>query len=327
MYIMTAKAVFLQWVDDNGQALTVRRVAGIQISKSWKQRTQTATLLLPKNIGTFVNQNIKELFRRGDRVQLYLGYDGNDILEYEGYITRIGSKAPIEIQLEDEMSKAKRIAVNYVGKNIKLGDMLRKLAPGYEVKALDTMIGDARFSKTNLGAVLEKLESELKLYSYFKGKTLYCGIYYAGNGETDKQSFVLERNVVGNDLNYRNKEDIVVKIEATSIQADGSKLEYSKGDEGGDVLTLAYYNVSSKKVLEQKVEKDYELAMTGGFEGSFTAFGLPSVQFGQRVQLQSKLITDSNGEYYIESVEKSFNGSGFRQKVQLGGLAKLEGHG
>lgn len=327
MYVMTGSLTFPAWEDTEGKPLVVRRFSAVHIETTFKQLTQFAEITLARNVSTFDKMNVREVFKVGDPIIIKLGYDGNDVEEFRGYVTRVSSDIPIVIRCEDEMWKARRMSVNYVGENIMLPDLLKKIAPGYEIDALEIKLGDARFSKTNLGAVLEKLQSELKLYSYFIGKKLVCGKYYVEQSGAQIPLFDLEKNTVSNSLNYKNKEDIVLKIDATSITADGKKIEFKMGDDGGDTMTLKYYNVKLQAELEKKVREDYERATRGGFDGSFEAFGIPRVVFGQKCDLRSSIYPDRNGQYYIEGVNKSFDDGGYRQDIKLGGSAKLEGNG
>ncbi len=329
MYIMTARISFLNIQNEQGEPLTLRRVQSVHIESSFKELVQFAEITMPRYISALDGSRVKELFRTGDKVKIALGYatmgDQDGLIEeFEGYITRVGAAIPLQLRIEDEMWKAKRIKVNFVGKNVMLKDLLEKMAPEYEIDALEVKLGSVRFAKTNLGACLEKLASDWKLYSYFKGKKLVCGKYYAEQ-EGANHSFHLEKNVAGSSLEYKNAEDVLVKIDATSINADGSKIEYSIGEEDGDMMSLAYYNIKSKAELEKRVKADYEKAKTGGFTGEFLAFGIPSVAFGDKAHIESALYPDRNGTYYIEGVAKSFSSGGYRQQVKLGGQSKFEG--
>lgn len=327
MYVMTGRLIFPAWQDTEGKELEIRKFSEVYIESTFKQLTQFAEITIPRNVRFFDKMKVREIFRTGDPVIIELGYDGNNVEEFRGYITRISSDIPVKIRCEDEMWKARRIAVNYVGKNIMLGDMLKKMAPGYEVDALEVKLGDVRFSKTNLGAVLEKLQSEQKLYTYFIGKKMICGKYYAEQSGSEAAYFELEKNTVSIDLNYKNKEDIILKIDATSVSRDGKRIQVSTGDAGGDTMSLSYYNITVKAELEKKVKADYERAKRGGFDGSFTAFGIPRVDFGKKAALSSIIYPDRNGEYFIEGVNKTFNDAGYRQQIKLGGTSKLEGNG
>lgn len=320
MYVMTGEILFPEIKDKHGKSLVIRHFSEVHIERTFKQFTQFAEVLIPKAALTIENKDVNSIFKVGMEVVISLGYDGANNEEFRGYITRVSADIPVVIRIEDEMWKAKRIAVNYVGSNLMLSELLSHLAVGYEVDALEVKIGDVRFSQTNLGAVLELLQSEWKLYSYFEGKKLICGKYYSEHTGEEAVRFDLESNVVSSDLTYRNKEDVILKIDATSFTSNGDKVTYSIGDEGGDQLQLAYYGISQVSELEEKVKIDYERAKRGGFDGGFTAFGIPFVAFGKKVKMTSSLYPDRDGMYYVEGVNKTFNKNGFRQNIKLGGV-------
>lgn len=315
---MTAKIVFPELKGSNGHPLEIRRVSGVTIERSFKNLTQTAEITLPRRNFLLGNGKVGDVIRKGVAVEVWLGY-GEPVLELKGYVTRISADVPLVLKVEDEMWKAKQTKVNFSSKNISLKDLLQKIAPGYSVDAVDVALGDVRFANTNLGAVLKTMQDDWKIYSYFLDGTLVSGKYFYERSAAKATNFHLERNVVSSNLEYRNKEDIVLKLKAVSILRGGGKLEYETGTDGGDNMELTYYNITDKSQLKAKADKDYELASTGGFDGSFTAFGSPSVDFGHKVALRSSIYEDKNGLYYIESVKKSFGASGYRQDIKLAG--------
>ena len=317
MYVMTGKITFPAWQDPEGAPMVVRKFTGVRIETAFKQIMQVAEITLPRNISTFDKMNVKDVFRVGDPVIIHLGYNGNDIEEFSGYISNVSAGIPIVIKVSDEMWKARKLPVNYVGRNIILPDLLKKIAPGYEIDAAPYNIGDKRWSNKTLGDVLQELQGN-NLYSYFIGKKLVCGKYYVEHTGEAIKLFDLERNTVSDELNYKNKEDIVIKINARSITADGKKIEFSLGDDGGSVMKLDYYNITAKAELEKKVREDYDLAKRGGLSGSITGFGVPRVTFGQKIEVTSGMYPDRNGQYYIDGVVKTFDDGGFRQEIELG---------
>lgn len=329
MYVMTGRITFPNWQSTSGVPLSIRKFSSVIINRTFKQSTQYAEIVLPRNVKFFDKHQVRDIFRIGDEVIIELGYDGNLKEEFRGYVTKITADIPVTIRVDDEMWKIKRIPVNYVGKNVMLQDFLQTVLKDtdYKIDALEVKLGDIRFAKTNMLEVLDKLESDFNIYTYYQNGVIYSGKYYVNENSSNISYFNLERNVASNALNYRNKEDIILKIDAESITADGKKVTFSIGDEGGDSMRLKYFNITANAELEKKVKQDYENAKRGGFDGDFTAFGNPSVDFGEKALIESIVYPDRDGEYFIEGVEKSFDSSGYRQKIKLGGTSKLEGNG
>lgn len=301
--------------------LIINKVSSVEVESSFKLLTDKALIRLPRNVKFFDKNKVRDVFRRGAPVIIEFGYNGEFVKEFEGYVTQTSANIPIEITCEDEMWKLKQLPVNASFKSVSLKKLLETIAPGYDIDALEGVeLGGVRFAQTNVAAVLDELQKDpYNLFSYMKGKQLVCGKYYSDDSDQETVNFNLERNAVSNDLNYRNAEDIILKIKGVSVLKDGNKIEVEIGDDGGDVYTLTYYNIEAKAEVQKLLEKDYETKKRGGFDGSFTAFGIPSVRHGLKVKLESELYEDRDGIYYIESVKKTFGRSSIRQEITLGG--------
>jgi len=320
MWLMTMKLQFPNIIDEKGQPLTIVNANSVDINSSYKQLTDTATIILPRNADLFKKYSIRELFKADDPVLIELGYDEQNEHEFEGYIAHVSADIPVVIKCENEMRKVKALPVNYSNKSVTLEKLLKDICPGYEIDALEGVaLGSVRFPKTTVGKVLEKLQTDSNLYTYMKGKQIVCGKYYADDSAIEAVEFDLERAVVENSLQYKNKEDVVLKISASSLLVNGQKLEFEFGEEGGDVMKLSYFNITAKAELEKKVKEDYAKAHRDGWDGTITVFGKPRMQHGMKVTLYSELYPDRNGTYYVDGVSKKFDENGYRQVITLGG--------
>jgi hypothetical protein len=315
MKVMGARLVFP--ANDRRDEIRINKVSEVEISTGYKQLTDRAEITLPRATRTNEKANLPAYFRKGDRVLIYLGYDGDMVLEFEGYITRLSAGIPIVMSCEDEMWKIKQVAVNYSAENVSLEKLTSDIIPGYDRDVLEGLnLGTVRYAKTTAAAVLEKIQEDFGLYSYMRGQTVVIGKYTEPN--LPVRRFHLERNVVSNDLNYRKKEDVLLKISSRSILKNGTVLEYETGEEGGDTLNLTYFNITVRAELERLTKLDYDRRKRDGFTGSITAFGAPSVRHGQRVELFSFIYPDRNGVYYIDAVQKTFGPNGYRQEISIG---------
>ncbi len=316
---MTCKIVF------HGNArrkedVILNQITECEFESSFKEMTDRGTITMPRSLKFFEKQNVKEVFRRGDAVTVAFGYDGNNVEEFVGYISEVSADIPIVIKIEDEMFNVRKIPVNFAHKNISLDELLKAIIPGYEIDALEgVQLGAVRLAKTAVGRVLEKLQSEWGLFAYMRGKTVVCGKYYADESEFPPVKFHLERNCVSTSLNYQKKEDISLKIKVVSTLKNGTKIEVDGiGDKDGNERQLTFYNIEVKAELERLGKLEYEKYKQDRFDGSFTAFGIPSVRHGLKAHIKSTLYDDRSGTYYIEKVVKSFGPDGIRQEITLG---------
>lgn len=318
---MNVRIVFAK--NERRDEIVCTQINSGSIETSWKLLTDTCEIILPRKVRFFDQNKVRDVFRRGDFVTVSWGYNGENKEEFRGYITEVAADIPIRIKLEDEMWKLKQMPVNFSHPNIGLTDLLKALLPGYKIDALEGVtIGSVRFPQTTVSEVLDKLKQDpWNLNSYIKTvygeSVLVCGKYYSDDSDVEKVKFHLERNCVSSSLNYIRKDDIQILIKGVSTQTNGSKIEVEFGDKNGQQRQLTHYN-KTKQELEILVKLDYEKYKIDAFDGSFTAFGTPSVKHGQKVELESTLYEDRNGVYYIEGVSKTFGRDGIRQEIKLG---------
>ena len=319
--IMNAKVVFK--ATESHPEFYIRRISEVEIESSWKMICSTAQVVLPRNIKDFNQNKVKDWFKRGDKVEIYLcyGLDEDLILEFSGYITQVSADYPITIKLEDEMWRLKQIPVNFSSKNEKLKSFVQKYVTDYPIDIdSDVSLGAVRFSKVTLGEVLKKLQDDFSLYSFIRNGKLTIAKPYSDVSEKIPV-FDLERNCVSNDLNYLSKEERTVKVIAESVQnfaKTKKKLKFELGDPDPKTTINKTLSVTTLNDLQAEVRRIYDLYKKEGFDGSFTTFGTPSVQHGQKVKITSSLYNDREGVYYIDSIKKKFSRDGYRQEIELG---------
>lgn len=299
----------------------VRKPSEISIETSYKQLIARAQFTVARNILFFENHNVRDVFKHGAPVQISFGYNGQLVNEFSGYITEVSADHPIVVKCQDEMWKIRRIPVNYNAKTaISLASLLADIIPGYSIDALEGVnLGAIRFSKTNAGAVLDKIRSETGLYSYMSGKTLVCGKYYSDNTSDKIEVLDLDTYCADNSLEFRNSEDVISLVKGNAV-VQGVKMEHQIGEEGGDTYNFTY-TASSIDVLKSRVNADYNKIKRGGYNGNVSAFGTPFFKHGRKVKLVSRIYPERQGIYYIDSVGKKYDSSGIRQTLTLGAKA------
>lgn len=305
--------------------MVLRNINSLHIESGWKRLTDTAELTLPRKAifkengkKDFKISEVKQYFKIGDPVLIELGYDGKYQKEFEGYITHVSADIPIKIKMEDEMYQLKKLPVHISLPKTSLTNLLKKIIPGYEIDALEVELGALKFAKTTVAKVLEFLKDEYSLFSYMDGKKLIVGKVYADDSALDPVKLHLEKNVVNNDLNYKDKDDVLIRITAVSTLSNGNKIEVTVGDETGEERQLSYYGIEIEAELKKLANEDYKKYKVDGFTGSLTAFGIPYFKHGMKVNLDSDLYPDRKGLYYVEETIIDYNDAGYRRKGQLG---------
>jgi len=295
--------------------LSFQWVNSIEVESSWQMLTDNATIVLPANIKVDKNK-LSEQIKTGDKVTIKTGYKERLNTVFIGYVTYVKPSVPIEITCEDEMWKLKQVSINVSGRAKDLDEFMHQYYSDYEVDALNIAIGKYYYANKSKAKVLEELKSDFGLYAFFRNEKLVVGKQYSGSGSA-KIKFKLDYNIITDELEYKRKDQIKLKVKAISNNADGTKLEIELGDADGESRTLNFYDLT-KSELKEFAQREIERLKYDGWRGSFTAFGEPFVRHGDVVELEHAEDSDKKGFYYVDKVVYTFGIDGYRQEITLG---------
>lgn len=297
--------------------LNFNYVVSVDVDSSWELLTDKGTIELPANIKVDRHQLSKSI-KVGDEIAVKCGYDGVLNTIFQGFVVGVKPKVPIEIMVEDEMWKLKQNTLNDSGRKQTLSELLDRHFSAYEHDEIDIELGSYYIDNLSGAKLLESIKKDFGLFSFFRDKKLIVGKRY--NRETATvHNFKLDYNIAEDDLEFKSKEDVKIKVKAISNNADGTKEEVELGDPEGDARTLNFYNLS-KKELQTTAELELERFKYDGFRGSFKAFGEPFVKHGDIVNLiyQEEGESEKSGKYWVDSVGYSYGTDGYRQDIKLG---------
>lgn len=296
-------------------------VNNVEIQSSWEDYTDKATIVIPKKLefnGKEIIAGTNPLFKRGDKIEIWLGYDDDNKKEFEGYISDIKPQLPLIIECQDLMWKLKQSNYTISYKSVNLQKLLADLLIGdysFPFVADDIELGAFRITNANILEVFEELKNSYGLITFAQDGTVYSGLPY--KQELQQQvTYNLEHNVVdSSNLTYSRADDKRIKVVAISIFADNTKEEVEFGDADGEQRTFNFYNVP-KSQLQETAERELERIKVDGYEGDFTAFGVPFVQHNDAVNITSNVTPEQNGTYLVKGVNVSFGMSGFRRVIK-----------
>lgn len=215
--------------------------------ENWTDLTNTGKLTIPKNVfarngrtGAKYNVGntknlITELFQRGDKVEITTGYyrynanSGKETLEtssaYKGYISKVNSKIPVVLELEDNMWLLKQIPCKpqVWPKNKTVEDLMKSLLTGtnFTVNATtETTVGDLIIQNESVAQLIARLRKDYHLEAYFVGNELRIGslIYIPPNpSPKEVATFIFQQNIISDELTYSRKDDIKLSAVCESI--------------------------------------------------------------------------------------------------------------
>lgn len=307
---------------NNGrEAFKIRRFNDVRIDSSWRSLTDTAEITTPRNVRDFDKTKVSEWFREGDPVEIWLGYDGDLELEFQGYIKKVPAGIPLVINLEDEMYQLKRKQVSASIKKCKLKQLLEQIAPGYSINCDDVDLGTVRFEKMSAAQILEKLQKN-GIYSWFEGKELHA--FGRSESKVDPVEIQLEKTA-GSIDGVKQKEIENTLVVMSLVRKKGKKLKVEYGDDNAGVKINRQVAGIEMTEAEMKAQakRIYDKVKQPGLDGDVTLWGVPIVKHGRKMTLTSELYPEKNGTYYIDAVSKSFSLENveYRQVCKLGNKA------
>lgn len=322
MFRIVCRIIVNQQGNGRNEKITFTKVSSVLIERSFDKQTQTAKVVLPRNV-IYNNKNIYEgndaLLRRGDKITIIGAYHPNETVLFEGYISKINNNVPVELLCEDEMFILKQaISPNLSFKSVTLKTLLSKMLTETKTnfKAIDAQLGQIRLQGASIGKVLQVLRDQYGLYSYFVNNTLYVGLAFYPD-MAQEAVFLFEKMIAdGMNLTYLKKDDVKVKINGIIIK-ENSREEYTYGDASGDIRTVFQYG-GTKAELDVKCKSFLEQANYTGYFGTFRTFLEPPMVPGDYVVVDSWKFPERKGKYLIKSVATEISTSaGGKQTIEL----------
>lgn len=292
-------------------------VSSFWVESSWQTLSDKGEIVIAKEMLLSDRKKVFDYIKSGDPVILKGGYNGTLIEEFVGYVSEIQDSMPLVLSLEDNMYHLKRTRVHKSYDSIKLEALLKEIVPSrFKINAMDVDLGSLFLPNTTVSQVLQHLKDHYGIYSYFVGDTLVSGKIYLDDTETVKLSINgFNKNVVKNDLKYRRKEDIVLKVTMTSYLSDGTKKSVTVGDEGGQEVKLVCSNVEDVAEIKKLAMKDYDRLKVDGLSGSITSFATPFIRHGFKAQVINNEVPNQEGFYYIDGVRTTLTDRGAYWRV------------
>ena len=293
-------------------------VSSCEITEDVETLTDTCKLVLPEKIKWEGYENIP--VTRGDKIKVWFGYE-KPVLRFVGYVRTVGIKNPIEIDCEDGMFTLKQKSLKPTTlRACKLSTLLEYLleGTGYDYRVLDDVtLGNYRVTKPTAATQLDDLKTEIGLRAYFRFidgvSLLYVGFSYpVDNRQTQYFKYGHNLTVGDYDLNYQRREDMKLKIKATSMQRDNKKIEVTTGDTDGEEVQVYKYDVS-KKALELFATEMLNKYKYTGLTGSFGTLAEPIVHKTDMVVLELK--NRKPERYLVKKVVLSFGAGNYAKQV------------
>ena len=293
----------------------------VRVFSSRKTLADSAIIQLPSK---YKETQIHKLIKVGDPVQIWLAYDNRftENPDFEGFVSEpLQLDFPIRITCKDSMflyGRKKPQGITLTDTTLK--GVIEYLMPGQDLTIPEIKVDQFIISSdVTIAKYLEKIQTTYGFDIYFRNNVLFVGLAYTDSEvmKLDPVVYNLQRNVINNDLTYKSRDDVKIRLKAISLLPDNTKIEYKTGDEDGEERTMHFYNMtqeSLKLLADEKLDKlKYD-----GYYGSIRTFGNPNPVHGQIAQIINGVF-DMKGEYFINAVNTTSGyNEGFRRNIEIG---------
>lgn len=292
----------------------------MSIASSVEALSDTATIELPAYIN---NQayDIESQVKRGMPCEIYLGYENNNQLEFNGFVRAISVNTPCVIELEDEMFAFRKKVKSEVFIKKSVTDIIKSIATqiGYPV---ESKVDDLKYDKFVVNEatgyeVLQKIQEQFRIAIYMHRGKLYANYLFLERNGTEFIDFA--KNVKASSLNFVREEDVKVRVNIKGISSDNkSTREVWVGDNGGEVINLPdRLNVTDEKVLELIAREELKRVSYTGFRGEVTLWGKPYIGAAWVVNVNDSDYKNHDGFYFVKAVKVHCSSKGFERKINL----------
>ncbi len=258
-----------------------------------------------------------------DPVTIKLGYDGDNKLEFTGFVKEKRPNAPFEILCEDAMRDMRTpFSKNYAA--VKLIDLIKELVPDAHIYALpEITLTDFRVNKATKLQVLNEVKNTYPgIDIYYRNGVMYAGYPYLEKGGNHIY-YHLQDTIQKHDMVFTKEGDLKIRVEAISMMADGSKVELVVGDAGGDSTTLHYTNLPEAE-LKKQAEIHLKQLKIRGYKGTVTTWGIPFAKHGDIAEWEDRFYPTRRQANFIDEVTVEWGLNGFKRILKPGLKARNE---
>lgn len=319
----------------------------VVIERSVNDFVSKATIILPKNFAKQNGKGVLDYIKENDAVTIELGYFGEYNVEFEGYVDKIGSDAPLVIECEGLWHNHKRNELTpKTFTKTKLSYILRYAFRGYTVDCPNVDIETFIIGKVSTYAVAKALreslgfftkldEVEKKVTCYWpyeatkKNEVTYC----FGTRDSELLQKLKNRKLFPNiknrnSLKFERKDASNIKIIGKARTPAGKQISVSVGSNEEDCEkrtrnygTIGSWNDSNTEIeakVKELANKDLSIINFDGYKGSITGFGYPLVYEGDTITIVDPEYSEREGSYLVESVKINYSvSSGYERECTI----------
>lgn len=361
---------YIKISDSIGNFITAPLTDNIIIERSIKNLADTATIscaIFHMNKLITYKENFKseedqtnllyKLYKRGQKIRIFLGYDGNLKTEFIGYIREVKTvNSTMTIECEDELfvfrgkkipniefievsvKKIARYVCDKINSKIKVVcdyDMSYEKFIIYKATGLDILkqiqedTGADIYFKSSLSDEIGKSNSEFNIIienqkDKFEKKPELENLelhirmpYLKKDNLNDKIDFSFQDNIESSSLEYIDTTDKKVKVIIKTSNRNGTTQEVEFGNPGGEEFEYKVNRINRSE-MKKRAKLEFNRLMSPGYTGDFTSWLQPFVEPNNSIGIYDNDFPEKHGIYNVESVKTEFSEQGGKRTISPG---------
>ncbi len=294
----------------------IRNVHSVKIKGNGDTFADTCEIELPRRTVWIEENNCP--IHRGDKVEVYLGYNDRIEKRFAGWVKDVSAGTPTIIKCEDDVFILRSTTIKKkLYTNTTINKIIKDILPntirlkfGGEMK-----IASWRTTATTVAGEIEELAESFPIKAFFAleddGEPTLFVYVVRTDGRRNAGTFEERKNIISHNLEHRRAEDVKIRVKGVSKQPNGKTIQYTEGD--GQEVTKNYYNLTLNE-LKAIVKEEIKAEKWSGLTGSFETFGCPMVRKGDTVDLKIEGV--KKARYVVKGVTVEFGTGGYRQNIE-----------
>lgn len=313
----------------------------VTIKRSMKSLFDTAKITIPHTVyikrkggKPAMAEPLMSVIKDGDPVQIYLGYDNDLKLEFQGFVSTRQLSAELQATIECEGYSYKlrnEVDMSKFYASTKASELLKPLgsSTGITIKVADDMpLQNIRLVHADGIQIIQELEKiSMNTLSIFfvNPTTLWCGMAYSAyvNSVDPLQAGVVKYklgvNCIKDNSLKRKTASEKVSISFNGMGVTGDRIQTGSDEKNAKRKVQRTTNRVGDVAFVKKManEKQYKMNYEG-YEGRLTGFLQPFCGPGWVANIQDPSYPDLDGKYLVEETEVTFGQSGARRTLLIG---------
>lgn len=255
-----------------------------------------------------------------DRVTVSLGYNGNNIERFVGFVAAISYNERLVIKCEGFYHLIKKRIIKESWKSVNLKDFLKYLTSGTEITLSknipDEQLGAITLQNATMKDVFDLLENDFQCVAYFNGSELYCGAtYFPEKTTTQVKKLRIGYNVKSGEVNNQPLSEAVEIVIKTTDSKGKTTKSSSKASNKKEVKIKSTLSDSFKDELKKRLQEEENSKSLK--QADITCFLEPKLELGEVVDVTDQRYPERRGRFFVSAIEGEFGENGGSQKLTL----------